>query len=320
MIASTIFQQLSMKIFLFIMTLFYSVNGALVPPSTDNTIDADATGAQLVFATVADPQVSNYMFDRYATFLEASADLHNAKGLDAIVGLGDIAENGLAEEYQLVYDALSGIDTEYIMATGNHDIRLRAFSQSESRFLKFANALNGNEELTSSHYVKEINGYKIIVLGTEKMVFEEAYLSDAQLEWLDSELTAANGKPAFVVCHQPLKDTHNIDVAWNSIVEGAGSVGPQSDALRAIVEKHSNVFLLTGHLHMAFCEYSYEQFDGDSHGINVPSFSIENKDGDYNKGGTSYIVEVYEDEVIFRARDHELGIWVPEYNIVVNVA
>ena len=122
-----IVQQVFFKLFALIMSMVYSFNGGVVAPSTDDIIKAkDPDSVKLAFATVADPQVSNYMFDRYQSFQEACIDLRNAEGLDAIVGVGDIAENGLAEEYQLAYDELKDIDARFIMASGNHDIRLRA--------------------------------------------------------------------------------------------------------------------------------------------------------------------------------------------------
>ena len=99
-------QQFFFKLFTFIVTTIYSFNGGVVAPSTEAPIKAvDPDNVKLTFVTVADPQISNYMFDRYQVLQEAVIDLKNAEcDFDAIVGIGDIAENGLAEEYQLVLD------------------------------------------------------------------------------------------------------------------------------------------------------------------------------------------------------------------------
>lgn len=319
-------QQIFFKLFTLIITVMYSINGGVVAPSTAEPIKAkNPDEVKMVFATIADPQVSNYMFDRYQSFQEACMDLRNAKGeLDAIVGIGDIAENGLAEEYQLVYDEINGISDRYIMATGNHDIRLRLYSQSVSRFCDFTNALNGDKDMTKLAYSEEVNGYKFIVMGSDKTEFEEAYISPEQLKWLDDELKAANGEPVFVILHQPLKLTHNLPTTWgNGTNKEAGSVGDQSDEIREILTKHAkdgNVFLITGHLHAGFSQYSYQNLDG-IHSFNVPSLAIENKDGEEggNGSGLTYIVEVYEDEVIFRARNCETGKWLPKWDVTVPV-
>lgn len=319
-------QQIFFKLFALIMSVVYSFNGGVVAPSTDDVIKAAKPDAKLVFATVADPQVSNYMFGRYQSFQEACIDLRNAERLDAIVGVGDIAENGLAEEYKLAYDEFAPIDTRFIMATGNHDIRLRAYSQSTSRFYQFVDELNGEDTIEGRvysegklAYSEVVNGYKFIVMGSDRTEFEEAYISNEQLEWLDSELAGEKGKPVFVVLHQPLKLTHNLPTTWgNGTNEKAGSVGEQSDDIKAILAnraKDSTVILITGHLHAGFSQYSYEKIDG-FHSINVPALSIENKDGEEggNGSGLTYIVEVYKNEVVFRARNCRTGEWLPKWD------
>ncbi|MBR3954686.1 MAG: metallophosphoesterase [Clostridia bacterium] len=315
-----IIQKLFYKLFLLILSLVYSVSGGVVAPSTEDPIKVlDEETVQLTFATVADPQVSNYMFNRYRVFEAACMDLKAAEyDYDAVLLLGDVAENGLAEEYQLVLDKLAGLNTRYISITGNHDIRLRAYSQSVSRFTSFANALNNDDKMTQFHQTEVINGYKFITLGSDKTMFEEAYLSQEQLDWLDDELHAENGNLTFVLCHQPLKLTHGLPDTWNSPSETAGSVGEQNDELIAIMSKYENVVFITGHLHTGFADFLYEEKEG-IHLVNVPSFSIENKSGDYNEAGLGFIAEVYEEEVIFRARDFARGIWVPEHDIHIEI-
>ena len=324
-------QQIFFKLFALIISVIYSFNGGVVAPSTTDVIKAAKPDAKLVFATVADPQVSNYMFGRYQSFQEACIDLRNAERLDAVVGIGDIAENGLAEEYQLAYDELAPIDTRFIMATGNHDIRLRAYSQSTSRFYTFVDALNGEDTIAGRvysegklAYSEVVNGYKFIVMGSDKTEFEEAYISPEQLEWLDKELATEKGKPVFVVLHQPLKLTHNLPTTWgNGTNKEAGSVGDQNDDIKDILAKHANdstVILITGHLHAGFSQYSYQKIEG-FHSINVPALSIENKDGEEggNGSGLTYIVEVYENEVLFRARNCGTGEWLTKWDTTIKL-
>ncbi|MBR4859195.1 MAG: metallophosphoesterase [Clostridia bacterium] len=329
----TLIQQISFKIFTLIITIMYSFNGGLVAPSTAEPIKAkDPKNVELVFATFADPQISNYMFGRYQSFQEACMDLKNAEcEFDAIVGVGDIAENGLLEEYQLVYNEINGLSKRFVMAEGNHDIRLRAYSQSYDRFSDFTNKLNRDKTMTENAYAEGkfaysevINGYKFIVMGSDKMVFEESYISPEQLEWIDNELATEKGKPVFVVLHQPLKLTHNLPTTWgNGTNKEAGSVGAQNDEIKALLAKHakdSTVILITGHLHAGFSQYSYEQIEG-FHSFNVPSFTIENKDGEEggNGAGLTYIVEVYDDEVLFRARNCKTGEWLTKWDVSVPV-
>ena len=295
-------------------------------PSVESPLGVPLTdGEKAVLAFIADPQVSFYSSERYSVFQAACEDLHNSKGaFDALIGLGDITENATMADYKLVKDKLAGLDTRYIMASGNHDIRLRLYSQSLRAFSGMTNELNGDEAVDSYHYSERIGGYKVIVLGSDKTKLEQAYISPEQLQWLDDELKAEKGNPTFVLCHQPLKDTHNEMQAFGSITKVGGSVGEQSQDIQDILSKYDNVFLISGHLHSGFGPDSYNEVDG-IHSINVPSFSIVNKDGTYNDAGTGYIAEIYEDQVIFRARDFAKGDWVADitgdssYDIVIEL-
>ena len=85
----------------------------------------------------------------------------------------DIAENGMQEEYDRITGHISGWNVaNYIMCTGNHDIRLRDFEQSKSRFLNFMNGLNSEENAKDNVYFKyEVNGYTFLSIASDKMEF-----------------------------------------------------------------------------------------------------------------------------------------------------
>ncbi|MBR6701943.1 MAG: metallophosphoesterase, partial [Clostridia bacterium] len=210
------------NIFLLIFSAYLSITGtALISPSAETPITPSGD-ANLVFAAIADPQVSNYLPERYNYFQASAKDLQNAEGLDALINVGDVAENGLAMEYSLVIDGLSGMKVRHIACEGNHDIRLRVYEQSLARFGEFVNTLNGDSAYTCFHYSEEINGYKFIVLGSDRTEFEENYLSPEQLEWLDGELASVeDGMPRFVLVHQPLKNTNGLPMVWNSPIDSA---------------------------------------------------------------------------------------------------
>lgn len=314
---TTTLSTIAYKLFLVIFSAYLSLSGtSALKPSLETPIKPSTDNAELVFAAIADPQICSYMPERYNYFQAAAEDLQNAEGLDAVIGAGDIAENGLETEYQLVLDGIGGMDVRYIMCEGNHDIRLRSYKQSLSRFNSFVNALNGDSDATSFHHSETVNGYKFIVLGSDKAEFEENYLSDEQLSWLDSELAGENGKFVFVLVHQPLKNTNGLPDVWNSPIDSAGSVGDQSDALQTILNKYKNVILLTGHEHTGFGQYSYEKV-GNIHSVSIPSLCVNNAVGENNDHGLAYIVEVQSSSVLFRARDMCQGKWLPEYDLTI---
>ncbi len=318
MLLDTLIAKIAYKIFVGIFALYCSAFGGTVyTPSTEAPIVAP-DNANLTFAAIADPQVSNYMYERFTYFEGASKDLRNAKGLDMMLIAGDVAENGCADEYQLFYDHLGGLDMRYIACVGNHDIRLRLYSQSKARFNSFVNALNGDKSADSFHHSETVNGYKFIVLGSDRTEFEESYLSDEQLEWLDRELDAQNGALTFVMVHQPLKDTHGLPDVWNSPVDSAGSIGAQSDALREILANRKNVIFITGHEHTGFGRYTYEKIEN-FHSVNLPSLCCNNADGENNNHGLGCIVEVYDSHVLFRARDMLKGEWLPQFDVDIKI-
>ncbi len=326
--ATTLFSQFFYKLLVIFVSLVYSVT-PYVAPSTAEPIEGSAqNGANATVAALADPQLSNYLTERFNRFDAACEDLSNAgDGVDALLIAGDVAENGLLCEYQYVADKLSAANVGgYLLAVGNHDVRLKlSYKKTVENFTSFCNSLNanvGNEDyfIDSLSYTKDVNGYKFIVLGTDKNEFEESFISDTQLAWLDSELASATatGKPAFVICHQSLKDTHGLPDTWNSPIDAAGTIGEQSDQIKAIMNKYNNVFFITGHLHTGLGQYTYEKI-GNFHSINLPSTTITNKDGDYNDAGVGFMIEIYDGHVLFRARDFAKGLYIPEQNIDIAI-
>ena len=319
MIIKTFVGNIFYKLFTLLISMLYAVTPYQAPATDAPIAPENPEDVQLYFAAIADPQISNYLLSRVRAFDATCEDLHNAAyPMDAVLLAGDVAENGLAIEYQYIYEKLSGLGCPYINAEGNHDIRLRLYRQSLARFSDFSNALNENDAFDSYHYSMKLNGYQFIVLGSDRTEFEESYLSDEQLSWLDSALAGEAGHPTFVVVHQPLKGTHGLPDTWGSPIESAGSVGKQSDQLNAILQKYSNVILITGHLHTGFGAYTYEK-NGNIHMINLPSLCVKNKDGENNDSGLGCMVECYKNEIVFRARNFSTGSWLPEYDVHIAV-
>ena len=80
------------------------------------------------------------------------------------------------------------------------------------------------------------------------------------------------------------------------------------------MNKYENVIMISGHLHTGIGQYTYEKIEN-FHSVNLPSTSIVNKDGDYNNAGIGFVIEAYDNHVLFRARDFAQGKYIPEYDI-----
>ncbi len=305
--------------------------GGVTTPATNDLLKNINPDTIIDFVLTGDTQVCDYMPEREANLISFAEDMMNSDmELDAFLIVGDIAENGMQEEFDRVASHIADFNTQnFIMCTGNHDIRLREYEQSKERFLCFMNNLNSEENAQSDVYFKyDVNGYTFLIMGSEESRFEDAYISNAQLQWLNIELKNATkeGKPVFVICHYPLAEGHGLPNTWGSANSGAGdetlptyerkddydmtgSIGDQTNKVYDILTKYENVFFITGHLHTGFGKYTYETISEENNvqGVNVPSVGIDNKDGVYNNPGTGLLVEVTDSQVIFYARDFANG-------------
>ena len=326
------------KFFFELMTLLMSFLmsiGSIATPGTADLIRQMNDDAALKFVVTGDPQVCSYNPSREANLIASSQDLVNSQiTLDAFVVAGDIAENGLQSEFDRVAEDIRDIPADnFIMAAGNHDIRLREYEQCKTTITNFMNQFNAEEKHVSElYYEYDVNGYKFLVIASDEASFEEAFISDAQLQWLNLALKeyTKNGDPVFVVTHYPLAESHGLPNTWGSSnsepTEGlpeyiykdgydyTGSIGEQSNEIYDVLTSYKNVFFITGHLHTGFGYYTYQALNKENnvHGVNVPSVGIDNKDGTYNNPATGLYVEVTDDQVIFYARDFAEGRFLTE--------
>lgn len=285
---------------------FTSLFGGTIKVSDENPIKfVDPDNCKMAFVALSDTHLRDTSFQPHL-FANGLADIDNAETpFDALVIAGDISEMGDGPSYEVTWEALANSEIgkkPVMLATGNHDIRLAY--EYETEMLMSKNSEYLGIEIDKPYYSYEVNGYKFIIMGSDEWRFEKATISEEQLEFIDSELEAANGKPAFVVCHQPLAETHGLPEVWKN-----GDLGEDSAAVKEVLMKHKNVFYLNGHLHDGVYEKSLEIFDEEKgvYSINLPAFGKDNDYGKYLQNGLGAYVEIYEDSVVFTARDFARG-------------
>lgn len=315
------------KIMAVIVSMMVSAGSLATAPATDDVIKAaDEENVQLMVEVLADTQLNAFNYN-YTYFDLAMQDYQNAEtDLEGLLILGDVTENSIAYEWDKIGEILTAneFDDTLILATGNHDIRLRTMEQVKERFYGLQNKFTEVEPVGELYYSYEINGYTFLVMGSDTIEMEEADIGEEQLKWLDAEMSkaTADGKPVFVILHQVLKNTHGLPLTWgNGTNKTAGTVGKDSDAIYAVLNKYENVFLLTGHMHTGFGQYTYETLgdNGNITSVNFPGLGKNSQDGieGYGQGAT---LEVYEDQVIIRARDVANGKYYgAEYDLTVDL-
>jgi 3',5'-cyclic AMP phosphodiesterase CpdA len=150
---------------------------------------------------------------------------------DVVLITGDIADHGTEAEYERVRE-LVDLPVPVLMCPGNHDVR-----EAYRRVL-----LNGTPSAEPVNSAHRIGGVLFAMCDSSIPGRDDGLLAAETLDWLDSELTAAAGLPAFVCFHHPpvLLDIPFIDGIRQFAVE----------RLADLVERHRNVVaVLCGHAH-----------------------------------------------------------------------
>lgn len=262
-------------------------------------------------------------------------DMENAHNeLDALILTGDITDHGLVPEYENLKKAFEPYSPakEILMAVGNHDTWTDEddrYEPAKENFVKYSKEITGRE-LTECYYSTEINGYTFIVMASEGTNVA-AYISETQLGWLRAEMdkAAEKGLPIFVVSHWPVAQSHGLPETWGEEEPNVldGSLGDQNYAVEEILKDYENVFMLSGHIHNGLSNenqanlygYTSVESDGSFHSINLPSFSFPSTRGTALLGG-GYSIEVYEEEVVVRARSFTSGMWHTEHDVTIPLA
>ena len=247
---------------------------------------------------------------------------------DAVIVAGDLTNYGDEASVKYFYDIMKNTcDADnWIVATGNHEIgHPEEFTNEEARqnFIKYHNEYTG-QNIENAYYSIDVEGYTFIVLCDQSEDnWDSCDIYDDQIAFLDAELArgTAEGKPAFVVCHVPVEGANGQDIIYED-----GGLDEYSDAVKTTMEKYENVFFISGHVHTGINGHiSKELFDiscvESENGVtyvNLPTYGIVNRYG-IPWNGMGFQMEVYEDEVIFRARKFNTSRWYGFYEFAINL-
>ncbi|MBO5935400.1 MAG: metallophosphoesterase [Clostridia bacterium] len=309
----------------FSMTGFFGNTG-------NNAYDVkNADDVLLDFAVISDVHMTDEYLRRMV--LESGLDdMTNAVNKpDALVIAGDMTDDGIESDYENLSKAFSGYDPaeNILLALGNHDTwtdENDRYEPVKENFLKYSKEI-ADRDLTECYYSTEINGYTFIVMASEG-THVSAYISPAQLEWLKAEMdkAAEKGLPVFVISHWPVAFTHGLPESFGEEEPEPmdGSFGDQNAEVEAILKDYENVFLISGHIHNGLVNeerselYGYTSVEsyGSLHSINLPSFMFPTSRGNF-MNGSGYSIEVYENEVVIRARNFISGTWLPDYDVTI---
>ena len=245
--------------------------------------------------------------------------------VDALIVSGDLTNYGDGPSIESFFNIMAEKNSAayWVTAMGNHDVGHVEDTTQEGarqRFVDLYNALNpSGEQIDKAYYKLDVNGYRFVVLCDDgDDTWDCPDMSAEQLQFLDDSLAEAadRGLPMFVVCHVPVEGVNGQDVIWPD-----GGLDDNSDAVQAILEKYENVFFISGHVHTGingplvetvFGFSCVETINGVNY-VNLPTYMIVNRYG-VPWGGMGFQMEVYDDEVLFRARNYGSSKWYPVYD------
>ncbi len=192
----------------------------------------------IVFAQFSDTHLDGgrHRGDRLAAVMDYLNGL--SVRLDAILVTGDVADHGLAEEYEQARALLASAPGPVLSCPGNHDERAA-----------FRAVLHGPDgEPGAENVGAPVNS----VHHTANAVYamcdstipgrDDGLLTDDTISWLDRELSARPDVPAFVCFHHPPALLHS------AFLDGIRQFG--EDRLAGLMARHRQIAaILCGHAH-----------------------------------------------------------------------
>lgn len=152
----------------------------------------------------------------------------------ALILMGDLTHSGLAEEYEILRDILSGYSVPTTLMLGNHDNR--------DTFV----AVFPNAPLTRHGHVQTITDlphHRLITLDTFDAQADPRHsgvLCADRLSWLDTALATAEGRRPLIFAHHPPFDTGILGMDAINLRNGADLL----DRLQG-----TGAHLFCGHIH-----------------------------------------------------------------------
>jgi len=284
--------------------------------------------AKLSFVVVSDIHIAR--LNAIRNFSATLSDNYNSKP-DAMVVVGDLGD-GLARDYNTLNHELAEhiIEINYPIywTIGNHEFygafyryglwSPKTFPNKETDALAIARFLElANREMVYGD--TWVNDYHFIFLGSERSRISDmnytdaAFLSDAQLDWLQNVLkkNVQPPRPIFVFLHQP--------IPYNTLGGLHQGYVIQWQKLHDILSQHPEVILFNGHTHY---ELDYKNM------VSKAGFTIVNSSSlvspiDKNRkpianSAPGFVVEVYNEKVVIKGRDFLKQDWISGAEITVS--
>lgn len=156
--------------------------------------------------------------------------------IDAVIMSGDLTDTGTPGEYETFLSLTADLVPPLHALPGNHD--LRASMREAFPHSPYASAEGPLD------YVLDVGALRVVALDSIVPGAPHGALSGAQIDWLDTELSATPARPTLVFLHHPPFDTGIVHMDVQRLLDA----GPFLDC----VGGREHVLLVgCGHVHRA---------------------------------------------------------------------
>jgi Icc protein len=162
---------------------------------------------------------------------------------DFVLHTGDVVYDPYLSVYAYARDELAKFGLPVYYVCGNHDS-----SEGIQRIL-----MGRDEVMSKLHYTFEFNGIQFIVIDsndTSRVTVPAGYVSEDQLEWLESLCTADDPRPLVVATH------HNVLPSGVPWLDGYMRTANGEDLHRVLAKaRHRLRGVFHGHIHQAIDQF-----------------------------------------------------------------
>ena len=249
------------------------------------------------FAVVSDIHVETNNPNIYNKLKDVLQGIKAGEDIDSVVYTGDNVMNGQVLENAFFYAAVKAVNPadKNFVATGNHDLGNGEGTYDDFRrsFL-LSNKYILDNDIDELYYYRVVDGCYMIFLSSEELCVNDYVISDEQMQWLKGVLDEAKAAdtPIFVINHHPIylvRDRDYRELAW-------------------LLQKYDNLLYLHGHYHNELSTDSFYSW----HNINCINVPRATEHKDY-EAGQGLVIEVYDDEIVVRARNFIENEWMDEF-------
>ena len=294
-------------------------------------------------------------------------NLNSWSDVDSVVVLGDLcADVGTALEIEQARRYFAKLHKPLTIIHGNHDYVYRDERDSAGNRVKGTPEIRAHKlkrfretfGLVSSYYSQQIDGYLLLFLSADDLHADSVtWMSDAQLDWWQTEMARNRDMPTIVFCHAPLHGT--VSIVREGVSAAAGGMGAlllggmewalpaaiigdslvrsfekkhmaqPCERIRRIVKENPQLFLwFSGHFHVTATNRTFNSLENVFHN-QVTLVHNSSMDGrGYHSPWRSWqhgtiwtnSLYLYPDRVMVRTYDHTAGIWLKKLDRTVNRA